>query len=638
MCGILSIFSLGNQLINKDLLRDGLATLKHRGPDKTSYWLSTEKNVALGHTRLSIIDLSNGHQPIATKDESVRLVANGEFYDFEEIRQSLIEKGHRFKTQSDSEIALHLYREYGAGCLKYLRGEFAFTLWDSKNQLFIAARDRMGIKPLFYTTYENKLYFASEIKALFAAGVPAAWDEESYTSRAFFFRDRTLFKNIHQVPPGYCLIATRDGFRIEQYWDIEYPNTGQTQESVDEATAINRVRDDLLASVKTRLRADVPVAVYLSGGIDSGAILGMAAKLHSKPVDAFTLSFTDKAYDESAIAKRAAQQFGANYHCVKVSSDDLADNFSQAIWHTETISFNSHGIAKYMLSDAVSQKGFKVVLTGEGADEFFGGYSAFRQDMILHNSEGQNKEQINQYLKQLNASNQNSSGLLTPVGRPDNIEFMKKMLGFEPTYLLPLAEAIDKLKLLYNEKTLNTIGDAHPIFQFLAHIDVKAQLKNIEPVHAAMYLLAKSALPNYVLINLGDRMEMAHSLEGRLPFLDHHLIENVTQLPVSLKIKGQTEKYILREATKPYLLNDVYGREKQPFLAPPSISQPNQKLHVLIQDTLRGSLAKDLPFFEHKKLLAYLDKLPKQSTAQQVSSESLLMELTSLCFLREHFL
>lgn len=637
MCGIVCIFSLGTSPIKDESIRKGLDQLYHRGPDHSSYWLSPQKDVALGHTRLSIIDLTTGNQPLSNANDTIRLVANGEFYDFEVIRERLIEKGYQFKTHSDSEIALHLYSEYGAGCFKHLRGEFAFSLWDNNNQLFISARDRLGIKPLFYAVSDGKLYVASEIKALLAAGVPAVWDQESYVTRAFFFRDRTLFKNICQVPPGHYLIATRSGYRILKYWDFDYPKLGSEDSGVDETSAIELVRDSLVDAVSTRLRADVPIAVYLSGGMDSSAVLGIAAEKHTQAIDSFTLSFDDASYNETETAKRTADAFGARHHVVDITADALADNFSRSIWHTETVCFNAHSVAKFILSKAVRDKGFKVVLTGEGADEIFGGYSAFRRDMILYNSEGQDPNYVAEYLKQLASTNQTTSGLLTPLGRPENIEFLKKILGFEPTYLLPLAETIDTLQSVFNAATSSTSKNLHPIFQFLAHTDLNSQIDNIEPVHASMYLISKSALPNYVMPNLGDRMEMAHSLEGRLPFLDHKLIEQVTKLPVSLKIRGTKEKFILREAVKPYILNEVYTREKQPFLAPPSTKQTGQRLHQLVQDTLRSPLLDALPFFDRDKVTSFLDKLPGLSASRQLASEAILMEMTCLCFLQQHF-
>ncbi|RDH85671.1 MAG: asparagine synthase (glutamine-hydrolyzing) [endosymbiont of Galathealinum brachiosum] len=636
MCGILSIFST-NHGISEESVKAGLDTLYHRGPDHQSFWMSNDKRVALGHTRLSIIDLNTGDQPISNSSNTVHLVANGEFYDFEEIRDDLIKKGHIFKTKSDSEIALHLYHEYGTSCLSHLRGEFAFCIWDSNNQQFFAARDRFGIKPLFYAQHNGKIYFASEIKALLSAGVPAIWDEDAYVSRAFFFRDRTLFKNIHQVPPGHFLIATNGGIRIIKYWDFDYCKTDKYTHSTDEKEIIEDIKEELNNSVKTRLRADVPVGVYLSGGIDSCAVIGMAAEHHNQPIDAFTISFDNKDYDETDLAREMADRVDAKFNSIAVNQLDLADNFSDAIWHSEALCLNSHGVAKYLLSKAVSEQGFKVVLTGEGSDEIFGGYSAFRSDMLLYNSENQDKTITQKLLNELKERNKVSSGLLLAVGKPENVEFINKMLGFEPAWLMPLAESIDRLKGLYNLSTRTNMGSLHPIHQFLSHTDVTNQIHGIEPVHASMYLLSKSALCNYVFPTLGDRMEMAHSLEGRLPLIDHKVVEKVTQLPVSLKIKGITEKYILREATKPYLIDKVYNREKHPFLAPPSILDPEDKLHQLVQDTLRGPLLKSLPFFDQRKIIKYLDDLPKLDNNMKIGAEALLMELLSLCMLQKHF-
>ena len=228
MCGIMAIFSLGEQAVQKEHVETGLGVLHHRGPDNQKIWLSADHLVGLGHARLSIIDHHTGNQPISDASDSTQLIANGEFYDFEKIREELIGQGYPFKTKSDSEIALHLYNRQGVSCLKHLRGEFAFCLWDAKNQTLFAARDRFGVKLLFYSIFNNTLYLASEMKALFAAGVPAVWDYESYTSRAFMLRDRTLFKGVHQVPPGSFLLATKGGIRLNRYWDFDYPITVQT--------------------------------------------------------------------------------------------------------------------------------------------------------------------------------------------------------------------------------------------------------------------------------------------------------------------------------------------------------------------------------------------------------------------------
>jgi len=636
MCGILGVFS-SHKEINESSIKAGLDSLYHRGPDHKSYWLSENKKVALGHTRLSIIDLHTGDQPISDTSNRAHLVANGEFYDFEKIREDLIHKGHVFKTKSDSEIALHLYHEYGTACLKHLRGEFAFCIWDSNQQHFFAARDRFGIKPLFYAEHNGRLYFASEIKALLAAGVPAIWDEDSYTSRAFFFRDRTLFKNIHQVPPGHFLIATNGGIRIIKYWDFNYAKTDEYPDSINEAEIVEDIQSTLKNSIKTRLRADVPVGVYLSGGIDSCAVIGMAAEQHNQPIDAFTISFADKQYDETSIAQEMAKKVNAKFHSIPVSQEDLADNFERSIWHSETLCLNSHGVAKYLLSKAVQEQGFKVVLTGEGSDEIFGGYSSFRSDMLLHNSDNQDPSITEQLLKELHANNKVSSGLLLSQKSSGKMSFLNKILGFEPAWLQPMAESNEKLQALYNLNTQVQSNKIDPIYQFLCHSDLINQVDGIEPVHASMYLLSKSALQNYIFKNLGDRMEMAHSLEGRLPLIDHKLVEKVTKLPANLKIKGVTEKYILREATRPYLLDKVYKREKHPFLSPPSIFNPDDKLHQLVQDTLRSSLLTNIPFFDSTKVIQYLDNLAKLDAKEKITAEALLMEVLSLCMLQKNF-
>ena len=633
MCGILALFSATGQIRRADLDR-GLDVIRHRGPDNKGVWLSDNGHVGLGHTRLSIMGLASGDQPLASPEAGLQLVVNGEFYDFENIRAELQAQGYAFTTESDSEIALHLYDRYGVAALEHLRGEFAFCLWDEINQTLFAARDRFGIKPLYYTVQGDTVLLSSEIKALLAAGVPARWDTDAYLSRAFFFRDRTLFKDIHQVPPGHFLVATAGGVRLCKYWDFNYPPAAAI--GMDEKTAVARLREALLQAVNTRLRADVPVGVYLSGGIDSCAVLGMATHLRQAPIDTFTLAFSDRDYDESAIAAAMAKKVGARHHTLPVTQDDLADNFSEAIWHSETPFINAHAVAKFQLSKYVRDFGLKVVLTGEGADEIFAGYSAFRGDAILTDGERLAAGTAEQALQELKARNKVSAGLLLASGSGHDAAFLKRLLGYEPAWLLPLAELCDTIKQFYSERALQQLGDMHPVRQFLSHLDYH-RLAGVAPVHASMYMMSKAVLPNYVLTNLGDRMEMAHSLEGRLPFLDHPVVELVTQLPVALKIKGLTEKYVLREAVRPFVIDEVYKRQKHPFLAPPSVISPTERFYQLVQDTLRGPLADSLPFFDKKHVLAFLDSVATMPEAAWPRTEALLLELTSLCCLQKHF-
>lgn len=268
--------------------------------------LSLNQRVGLGHARLSIIDLTTGDQPIASEDERIHIIVNGEFYDFERQRRELEQRGHRFRTRSDSEIALHLYEDFGAHCLQHLRSEFAFVLWDETNQILFAARDRFGIKPLYYSIHDDTVYLASEIKALFAAGVPAGWDHEYFYQYATgpVVPDRTLFDGVHQVPPGHSLMATANGLRFLRYWEFNYTPAAELAASKrDERSYVEEFAAVFEDAVRLRMRADVPVGCYLSGGLDSCATLGFAARNSNSPIQAFTLTFDQAAYDEGDIAR-----------------------------------------------------------------------------------------------------------------------------------------------------------------------------------------------------------------------------------------------------------------------------------------------------------------------------------------------
>ena len=381
MCGIVAMFSRGGP-INEKLLERATHSLKHRGPESQRCWISPDQRVGLGHARLSIIDLTTGDQPIANEDESLRIVVNGEFYGYEETQKELELDGHKLRTHSDSEIALHLYEKLGTQCLHRLRGEFAFVLWDSVNNTIFAARDRFGIKPLFFAQRDNTLYLASEVKALFAAGVPARWDCAAvYNSAGIGEQNRTLFDGVFQIPPGHFMLATENGLQVTRYWDFDYPKEVADAPQRSDKEYEEEFTNVFEEAVKLRLRADVPVACYLSGGIDSCAVLGLASRHHRGPLRAFTIKFDHEEYNEDKVAKEMAMRVGAEFCPVLARSDDLADHFSDAIAQAETLAVNTHGVAKYLLSRAVREAQFKVVLTGEGSDEILGGYMHFRRDM-----------------------------------------------------------------------------------------------------------------------------------------------------------------------------------------------------------------------------------------------------------------
>ena len=378
MCGIVAMFSR-QHAISPAAVERATKSLCHRGPDGQRHWISPDGKVALGHARLSIIDLSTGDQPIATEDERTRIIVNGEFYGYEAIQRDLQSRGHRLRTKSDSEIALHLYEDFGMQCLHHLRGEFAVVLWDQTRRRLIAVRDRFGIKPLFYAWHQNTLYLASEVKALFAAGVPACWDEESVFHAVSFgkHQTRTLYDGVFEVPPGHFLLATEKHLQVTQYWDFNYPHADTTAPTRSDAEYAAEFRHELEEAVRIRLRADVPVGVYLSGGLDSCSVLGLAARHLPEPIRAFTLTFEDVKYDEGLVAQEMAALAGAEFMPIPIGQRELADNFSDAIAQSETVCMNAHGVAKYLLSRAVRDAGYKVVITGEGSDEILGGVCPF---------------------------------------------------------------------------------------------------------------------------------------------------------------------------------------------------------------------------------------------------------------------
>ena len=635
MCGITAVLSR-RAPISEAMLSAGTAALHHRGPDGRRHWISPDQRVGLGHARLSIIDLTTGDQPIANEDGSLVIVHNGEFYDFERIRADLQRKGHKFRTRSDSEIALHLYEDLGPECVHHLRGEFAFVIWDSRNQRLFAARDRFGVKPLFYAHQDDALYFASEAKALFAMVVRAEWSPEGVYAGGFVVPgERTIFKDVHNVPPGHFMRATAEGFRLHQYWDVDYPQDHAAPPPRSDREYIEGFRAVLEDAVKTRLRADVPVGCYLSGGIDSCAVLGLASLHHQGPVRAYTLTFESGEYDESVIAEEMAARAGADYRPVAARQTDLAENFRASVIQAELPCLNAHTVAKFMLSRAVRADGRKVVLTGEGSDEILAGYPHFRRDMLLHHTEGQEPAEVQRLMDQLAAGNQVSRGLLMPEGDSVAGPVAREVLEFFPSWLDAQSGVFKRVQKLMRDDFIAARGEMDVVGTFLASIDVKRRLAGRNAVHSALYLWAKTALPHYILSNLGDRMEMGHSVEGRVPFMDHHVAEYLHNVPVSMKIRGMTEKYILREAVRDVITDTVYNRQKHPFLSPPSTHHPDAPLHQLMQDTLRSSAARDVPFLDQAKLIATLDGVSKTDAGSAAVTDQSLTIAMSYVFMHE---
>lgn len=628
MCGIVAIYSPDGP-IAPGLVQRATKALAHRGPDGSGVWESVDGRVALGHSRLCLID-PNASQPLESLDAPLQLVVNGELYAYQAIQRDLRGRGHQLRTRSDSEIVLHLYEERGTGCMDSLRGEFAFVLWDQARQTLFAARDRFGIKPLFYAQVGSVLFLASEAKALLAAGVPAAWDETALFQALHLSFDagRSLFAGIRQVPPAHMLIASADGVRIERYWDIPYPRRGEPSPDPVDGQAIERVRSLLDESVRLRMEADVPVGCLLSGGVDSSSVLALAARHSDRPVAAFTIGFNNAAYDESELARTTAKEVGADFHLLSVDDRDLADCFTEGVRHGEMMQFNAHGSARFLLSQEIHRLGYKTVMAGEGADELFAGYAFLRSAMPLASS------------GRLGWPWWLSAGLrmiLPPTPARRELAHVSPWLarlavGVGDGAVETLVERVRLVRAVLSPDFVAGFDGFDPYRSLYESLDRRAALREMEPAKAMLYVWLRTLFANYHMA--ADRIDMAHAVEVRMPFLDHVLFEYACRIPIAQLAKDGQNKSLLREAARPWLSDGVRTRVKKPFLAPPAAATPGNALHEFAQDTLRGATA---PFVDRGAVLRLLDGLPQRRPAELQAVEAILMALVSLTILDRHY-
>lgn len=545
-------------------------TIAHRGPDADGLWAAL--GVGLAHRRLSIVGVQDGQQPMRSSDDSVVIAYNGEVFNFVELRADLERRGHAFWTSSDTEVILHLYLEYGPDCVQYLNGDFAFALWDKARQRLMLARDRIGVRPLFYTEHQGALYFASEIKALLAVpGIEAQLDplalDEIFTLWAPV-APRTGFRNIAELPPAHIMLVDGNSRRIEPYWSLHYPENGDAYDTRPEAEIAEELMEMLDDATRIRMRADVPVGAYLSGGLDSSITAALAARHTPRQLSTFSVSFESAEHDESRFQQSMVAALGTSHADVRCGALDIADCFPKVIAHTERPLVRTAPAPLYLLSGLVRERGLKVVLTGEGADEVFAGYDIFKEDKIRRFNARQKGSRFRPLLyKRLYP--------YLPNLQRQTAESLAAFFGVKPDGDAdPLASHRPRMRATAAAKQFFS-GDLRGMLAgYDAAEAVVGQLPQAfarwHPQHQAQYLEARFLLPGYILSSQGDRMAMAHGVEGRFPFLDHRLIEFSNRLPPQLTLKGLTEKYILRKATAHLLPAEIGSRTKQPYRAPDS--------------------------------------------------------------------
>jgi asparagine synthase (glutamine-hydrolysing) len=602
MCGICGIYNFDGLPVGYELLKRMNLSMTHRGPDDEGYFI--DKNIGLAHRRLSIIDLNTGQQPIFNEDGNKVIIFNGEIYNFLDLRKELEKKGHLFKTKTDTEVILHGYEEWGVECVNFLRGMFAFAIWDSEAQRLFLARDRLGIKPLYYCLESSRIIFSSELKAILVdETISRDLDLEAlsdYLSLGYVPSPKTIFRSIKKLPAGHFLIRDRRITKVQQYWDIEF----QPCLHFSENELCNLILEKLEESVRLRLISDVPLGAFLSGGIDSSMVVAMMAKLINLPVVTNSVGFTHEKYSEIEFANVVAQRFVTKHHKYVVSPDAV-EVLKRLSWHFDEPFADSSAIPTYYVS-RMARQNVTVALSGDGGDENFAGYRRYYYDRLENRIRA----------------------IIPPT-------FRKNVVGF----LARMYPKIDWLPQIFRAKTLLTNITMDPLsgyFNSMSHFsldmkqrimsaELRDQLKDYDSTDVfrqhysqadtddvlsrIQYVDFKTYLVDDILTKV-DRSSMANSLEVRVPILDHEFVELVANIPSYLKLNGQTSKYIFKKAAGSLLPDEILNRKKMGFSIPIG-EWLKKELKSLLHDTILSKEFEERGLFDTK----YIQWLCKQHTS-----------------------
>ncbi len=572
MCGIAGIIDLVDRHPPRlQELQSMISAVHHRGPDGYGYF--HDETVGLAHARLSIIDLSSGDQPIHNEDGRIQVIFNGEIFNYLEARRELEQRGHRFYTQSDTEVIVHLYEEHGLDFVHRLNGQFAIALWDRAHRRLVLARDRVGIRPLYYTQQAGRVCFASEVKSLFALPeIPRRLDIKALQEVFTFWTTlppHSLFDGIEILPPG-CLMVIEGGARtIRNYWDWDFAPERIDRERPAESWA-EALRELMIDSVRLRLRADVPVGAYLSGGLDSSVITSLIRNYTDTPLRTFSIGFEDAEFDESDYQRELVDYLGTHHTHVTCRRRDIGEAFPRVVAHAETALVRTAPTPLMLLSGAVRQAGYKVVLTGEGADEVFGGYDLFKEAKVRRfwsrQPESKWRPLILQRLYPYLKHSPTGSGAFTQRF------FSQGLQDRDRVYYAHIP------RWSTTQRVLNFLSDAakRQSGERIAMSEIErllpADAARWLPLNQDQYIEAKTLLAGYLLSSQGDRVGMANSVEGRFPFLDHRVVEFAARIPPRYKLNGLNEKYILKHAMQGLVPERIRQRNKQPYRAPDSES------------------------------------------------------------------
>jgi asparagine synthase (glutamine-hydrolysing) len=565
MCGIngIAFSSRSGRVVSRSELVAMRDVITHRGPDDEGIFI--DRNVGLGHRRLSIVDVSRGHQPMTNEDGTLHIIYNGEIYNHADYRDALEAKGHTYTTHCDTETILHLYEEHGSACVDYLRGMFAFAIWDQRKQELLIARDRLGVKPLYYVhTADGSLYFGSEIKTLLEAR--AVKPEVNYAVVSDYLAnhapsgEETLFVGVKRLLPGHVMTWQDGEISIRRYWDVDF---SKHTEERDDQTYIKEWSELFRESVRLRLMADVPLGMFLSGGIDSSAIAAVMSDMVSEPIKTFSVAFAEREANELEYARLVADAYKTNHHEVVVSPEQFFEALPRLVWHEDEPLAHPSSVALYFVSHLASQH-VKVVLTGEGSDELLAGYGRYRRT-IWNLEMGRRYNKLTPSIARNSIRNQIERTL--PSGR------LRQKLMRTFLVLSPELESIyfDNFAVfsapmqhdMFTRTARERIGCIDPYRELRR---VLARVKDLSLLDGLLYADIKTYL--HELLMKQDQMSMATSIESRVPFLDHKLVEFTARMPDTMKLRGGITKFVLRESMKGVLPDRILSRSKMGFPVP----------------------------------------------------------------------
>lgn len=591
MCGIAGFYGFEDKVLLKRMCN----VIRHRGPDDYGYF--TDRNVCMGNRRLSIIDLKTGKQPIHNEEETLWIVYNGEAYNYRELKEDLESRGHRFYTNSDTEAIVHAYEEYGEDCVNRIRGMFAFAIWDSEKGKLFLARDRLGIKPLYYSKNGGKLFFGSEIKSILQNGMERKVDRNAlgnYLTFGYIPAPDTMFEGIKKLPQGHTLTLKGGRMKISKYWDIKYnPVKGEENEMV------SRLKSLLEESVRIRMMSEVPLGIFLSGGLDSSSVVAIMSRMTDK-VKTISASFETGGYfDESGYARAVSERFGTDHKEI-VLKGKCSKLLPKIIWHFDEPSADPSSFAEYLISEK-AKKYVTVSLVGEGSDELFAGY---RQNKIMGMAYKYHKI-IPGHLKRKTIP-RIARKISERSGRRKIKRGMEFLTGFTPT-LGDNKESYKQIIQIFPE------NDKKEIFPGSREERVISSHFSTKDFRKGMFSFElKVSLPDILLMNV-DKMTMAHSVEARVPFLDHRIVEFSSRLPFNMKLRNMDEKYILKKAMRDDLPKEIIRRKKHPF-AVPLVQWFESDMEGLINDYMSEKEIRKQGLFSQR----YIEKIERDRNYNQL--------------------